>query len=111
MRQWEAMGGNGKSGMFQNADVDECATPNTCSQICVNQEGGFQCECNVGAELAPDRTTCLSESHNTGYYYMLHNYCHINLSDITVDQRGNQGTGSPTPGMLKLVRYIHVTIM
>ena len=40
-------------------DIRECQRGlHNCSQICNELEGGFSCACNVGYELASDRTSC-----------------------------------------------------
>ncbi|XP_077479721.1 collagen and calcium-binding EGF domain-containing protein 1 [Stigmatopora argus] len=41
-------------------DIDECADTNitTCSQLCINTMGSFQCECIVGYFLEEDGRTC-----------------------------------------------------
>ena len=45
------------------ADVNECDDPvlNTCSQVCINLQGSFQCACNPGYELNADNITCDGE--------------------------------------------------
>ena len=42
------------------ADIDECAsnTTNTCEHACFNTFKSFQCDCDVGFELANDSATC-----------------------------------------------------
>uniref|UniRef100_A0A8C5C8Q5 Low density lipoprotein receptor a n=1 Tax=Gadus morhua TaxID=8049 RepID=A0A8C5C8Q5_GADMO len=39
-------------------DIDECADPDTCSQICVNQIGGYKCDCREGYQLEPSTKAC-----------------------------------------------------
>lgn len=39
-------------------DVNECAEEGYCSQGCTNSEGAFQCWCEAGYELRPDRRSC-----------------------------------------------------
>ena len=40
-------------------DVKECAiNRGGCSHSCVEEEGGYHCECNSGYVLAVDRHTC-----------------------------------------------------
>nr|XP_005994239.1 PREDICTED: low-density lipoprotein receptor [Latimeria chalumnae] len=39
-------------------DIDECENPDTCSQICVNLEGGYKCECREGYQMDPVTKTC-----------------------------------------------------
>ena len=44
---------------FLITDVDECTIPGACSQICVNTEGSFKCECIAGYLKDPhDPTRC-----------------------------------------------------
>ena len=45
---------------FQTTDIDECASQDThnCSQICSNNNGGFECQCGPGYELAEDGIAC-----------------------------------------------------
>lgn len=33
------------------ADIDECSHPDSCSQICVNTEGGYNCLCASGYQM------------------------------------------------------------
>jgi hypothetical protein len=41
------------------SDINECENNiHDCSQICVNNEGGFNCECEFGYELRDDRRRC-----------------------------------------------------
>lgn len=46
-------------------DVDECETRGACSQICINEKGGFKCECQSGYMRDPrDFTRCkATEGH------------------------------------------------
>lgn len=41
-----------------STDVNECAEEGYCSQGCTNTEGAFQCWCEAGYELRPDRRSC-----------------------------------------------------
>uniref|UniRef100_A0A183VCE0 Tolloid n=2 Tax=Toxocara canis TaxID=6265 RepID=A0A183VCE0_TOXCA len=42
-------------------ELDECASDtHGCEQRCVNQIGGFRCECDIGFSLRPDGKTCQS---------------------------------------------------
>ena len=46
------------------ADVDECGNNNGgCSQLCVNEEPGFSCDCMENFELDNDGRTCKRKSH------------------------------------------------
>ena len=45
--------------IFILSDIDECSdVTHNCSQICINTEGGFNCECNNGSLLDTDGVTC-----------------------------------------------------
>lgn len=39
-------------------DIDECLDPDTCSQLCVNLEGSYKCECDEGYQMDPSTKTC-----------------------------------------------------
>ncbi|XP_041633656.1 low density lipoprotein receptor a [Cheilinus undulatus] len=39
-------------------DIDECAEPDTCSQICINQIGSFKCQCQEGYQVDPATREC-----------------------------------------------------
>lgn len=39
-------------------DIDECADPDTCSQICVNQIGSYKCQCQEGYQVDPATKAC-----------------------------------------------------
>lgn len=43
---------------FPVPDVNECAEEGYCSQGCTNSEGAFQCWCEQGYELRPDKRSC-----------------------------------------------------
>lgn len=42
------------------AEEDECAKPDNggCEQRCVNTLGSYQCACDPGYELGPDKKSC-----------------------------------------------------
>ncbi|CAB1325813.1 unnamed protein product, partial [Coregonus sp. 'balchen'] len=42
-------------------NIDECESPNACSQICINYKGDFKCECYEGYEMDPVTKTCKAE--------------------------------------------------
>ena len=44
--------------MSRLADIDECQDPDVCSQLCVNLEGSYKCECEAGFQLDPLTTAC-----------------------------------------------------
>ena len=52
-------------------DIVECNNEqqHTCSEdaTCANTVGGYECECNVGFELANDQRTCESKFHSSFY--------------------------------------------
>lgn len=37
--------------LSQRTDIDECQDPDACSQLCVNLEGSFKCECEKGFQF------------------------------------------------------------
>lgn len=39
-------------------DINECQDPDTCSQLCVNLEGSYKCECEEGFQLDPFSKAC-----------------------------------------------------
>ncbi|CAL1537017.1 unnamed protein product [Lymnaea stagnalis] len=40
-------------------EIDECNNEiHECDQVCINTIGGYRCECILGYELKPDRTSC-----------------------------------------------------
>ena len=42
------------------ADIEECRNGlHNCSQVCVELNGGFECDCFPGFQLLADRTTCI----------------------------------------------------
>jgi len=48
-------------------DIDECQTPGSCSQLCENRIGSFECSCHSGYRLdRGDNITCLA----LGCYYV-----------------------------------------
>lgn len=44
--------------LFQLIDIDECEDPDTCSQLCVNFVGSYQCKCKEGFQLDPFTKAC-----------------------------------------------------
>lgn len=40
------------------SDIDECQDPATCSQLCVNLEGSYKCECEEGFQMDPRTQAC-----------------------------------------------------
>ncbi|KAI5101719.1 low-density lipoprotein receptor-related protein 2 [Silurus meridionalis] len=46
-------------GGVECVDVDECVkTPDVCDHACKNSDGSYDCSCNQGYVLEPDRRTC-----------------------------------------------------
>ena len=40
-------------------DINECATNNgECSQVCLNTEDNYSCDCYPGYEFGPNNHTC-----------------------------------------------------
>ncbi|XP_054635886.1 low-density lipoprotein receptor-like [Dunckerocampus dactyliophorus] len=50
-------------------DIDECAEPDICSQICINEPGTYKCDCKEGYAMDPVRKTCKAESGTTPTLY------------------------------------------
>lgn len=50
------------SSLFSAADIDECADPDTCAQVCLNLVGGFKCDCQEGYEMDPMTKECKAVS-------------------------------------------------
>uniref|UniRef100_A0A3B4BCK4 EGF-like domain-containing protein n=1 Tax=Periophthalmus magnuspinnatus TaxID=409849 RepID=A0A3B4BCK4_9GOBI len=50
-------------------DIDECSVPDTCSQICVNVEGGYRCDCELGYEVDPATGTCKAVAGSAAMLY------------------------------------------
>ena len=47
---------------YSLVDIDECQEESdNCSQICLNNDGSYTCDCNVGYELGSDQQTCSGE--------------------------------------------------
>lgn len=55
---WEDSRRQAASPCLVFTDVNECAEEGYCSQGCTNSEGAFQCWCEAGYELRPDRRSC-----------------------------------------------------
>ena len=47
--------------IFNILDIDECATDDTCQQICVNTPGGFTCMCDGQYRQSSDGEDCICE--------------------------------------------------
>ena len=52
--------------LFYLTDIDECTTNNQaerdqCSQLCVNTEGSYICQCHDGYRLSADGRSCEGE--------------------------------------------------
>lgn len=45
--------------VLANLDMDECESgDNACEDMCVNTEGGYECSCEEGRQLASDAMSC-----------------------------------------------------
>lgn len=57
--------------VFSELDIDECANPETCSQICINQMGGYKCDCEGGYQMDPATHACkaIGKSDITFFFY------------------------------------------
>ena len=38
-------------------DINECGL-DVCNQICVNTQGSYTCDCNIGYQFKNDNSTC-----------------------------------------------------
>ncbi|KAI4800714.1 hypothetical protein KUCAC02_007155 [Chaenocephalus aceratus] len=45
-------------------DIDECASPDTCSQICINLVGSFKCQCEEGVPGGPGNQSLQGHRYN-----------------------------------------------
>ena len=54
------------------ADINECLRDHDCSDICVNIDGSFKCECDEGFILDSDNKKC------TG----MNSFCWLNLAKV-----------------------------
>ena len=53
--------------------IDECSDgTHNCSQICINTNGSFICECNGGFLLDTDRATCKGMQKNMYMYIYIY---------------------------------------
>ena len=51
------------------SDVDECSDiEGACHHLCINTDGSYECACNVGYKLLPDRRNCIK---GTKYFIYL----------------------------------------
>ncbi len=52
-------------------DIDECQSWDTCSnQICINEKGGFQCECPETHQLSVDGKVCKAKGDPMMQFYV-----------------------------------------
>ena len=62
-------------------DINECDTNNGgCSQMCLNTEGRYSCDCHPGYELGPNNHTC--NGMCTTHVYM---FVHMQFDDNNYD--------------------------
>lgn len=47
------------------ADRDECGLTHYCMHVCVNTQGSYHCDCNIGYKLASNNHTCVGKSPNS----------------------------------------------
>ena len=43
-------------------DIDECSTTNHGCEMCINNEGSFDCQCRIGYNRSSDNGTCEGKS-------------------------------------------------
>ncbi|XP_041476939.1 low-density lipoprotein receptor-related protein 2-like isoform X2 [Lytechinus variegatus] len=56
-------------------DFDECAmTPDVCSQICLNTEGSYSCDCTRGYDLQPDGSCSLTKTEEVPHLFVANRY-------------------------------------
>jgi len=47
------------------SDIGECLIGiHNCSQLCMEQDGGYECRCHDGYELGADKVTCRGAANN-----------------------------------------------
>jgi len=50
---------------YTYSDIGECLVgTHNCSQLCVELDGGFECDCSDGYELIDDEVTCEGDCTN-----------------------------------------------
>lgn len=55
-------------------DIDECADGSAlCDQVCVNEAGGFRCECNPGYKLVSIELLCTQIIDHTENHLIVQN--------------------------------------
>ena len=48
-----------------HSDVEECSDgTHSCSQLCVELDGGYECDCSDGYELGDNKVTCKGTCSN-----------------------------------------------
>ena len=65
-------------------DINECATNNGgCSQVCLNSEANYSCDCYSGYGLGPNNYTCNGMSTTHLYMYILLQLNNINANYVS----------------------------
>ena len=45
--------------LYTSADIPECSLHlDNCSQICIEEQGGYGCSCRIGYTLKSDKSSC-----------------------------------------------------
>lgn len=66
------------------ADIDECQDPDACSQLCVNLEGSYKCECEAGFQLDPLTKACKATGEHGEGSAMPRGFHHVNFARTQV---------------------------
>ena len=55
--------------LFTSIDINECsANIDNCTQVCINTDGSYQCNCDSGYSLSSDGRTCLDINECDGHH-------------------------------------------
>lgn len=60
--------------LFNCDDVDECKIFGTCSQLCKNLHGSYECQCVDKFHLSADNKTCVANSNESSWIYFSTEY-------------------------------------